>query len=124
MLMISWSSADIVPNECHRIGARSEKASRFFESSSRADSRWSGFVSYRTRRSTRGKSNVKRCADMKGGGSNHFSNACIGIVGFAHPRRQKKDGRWATVSEESDILPPLVGALWRVLCPVRKRLPT
>jgi len=36
---ISCKSADIVPNECHRIGARSEKASRFFDNSSKADSR-------------------------------------------------------------------------------------
>jgi hypothetical protein len=41
---ISCKSADIVPNECHKMGARSEKASRFFDSSSRADSRCSGLV--------------------------------------------------------------------------------
>jgi len=42
--VISCNSADIVPNECHRIGARSEKASRFFDNSSKADSRCSGLV--------------------------------------------------------------------------------
>lgn len=49
MLAISWRRAETVPTECQRMGARSEKDSRFLESSRRTPSRWSGFVSWMTR---------------------------------------------------------------------------
>ena len=48
MATISCSSAETVPNECHRMGARSGKVSRRLESSSSAVSLWSGLVSSST----------------------------------------------------------------------------
>ena len=45
---ISWRRAETVPTECQSMGARSEKDSRFLESSRRTPSRWSGLVSCMT----------------------------------------------------------------------------